>query len=141
MSSITDKDRGAVEPENQYPFIEKRGMTPCSEHDRRISLLEQSAGQTQRTMEAVSTKLDLILAQITKIALLEQKHDNSTLDINRAHTKIEQLAKEVDALAIETRNFISYSKGMTKVIWSIGGVVFALLVKVLFFAASNGMTP
>ena len=95
----------------------------------------------ERTMEAVSTKLDLILAQITKVAILEEKHSNLIVDNDRAHKKIESLTKEVADLAKETRAFINYSQGRDKVLWAIGGGVLLLGVKVLFFTASHGMTP
>lgn len=114
---------------------------PCAEHEKRTSSLEMHAEYTRNTMESVNNKLDLILAQITKIALLEQKHDTSAVDISRAHSKVDKLASEVEVLARETRAFISYSQGRDKVLWAIGAVVTALLVKALFFAASQGMVP
>lgn len=91
-------------------------------------------------MEAVSTKLDLILAQITKVAILEEKHSNLIIDNDRAHKKIGDLGKEMSDLAKETRAFINYSQGRDKVLWAIGAGVLLLGVKVLFFAASHGMT-
>lgn len=91
-------------------------------------------------MGAVSTKLDLILAQITKVAILEEKHQNQGVDITRAHDKISKLEAKHDDLALEIRAFMNQMKGQSKILWAIGSVVGMLLVKVLFFAANNGMT-
>lgn len=112
-----------------------------SDHSQRIALTEKSVSGMERTMEAVSTKLDLILAQITKVAILEEKHSNLIIDNDRAHKKIADIADKLEALAKETRAFMNYAQGRDKVLWALGGVVLALLVKALFFAASNGMTP
>lgn len=114
---------------------------PCADHERRLSLAEQSVDRVERTMDAVSTKLDLILAQITKVAILEEKHQNQGIDISRAHDKIGKLEEKHDALAVEIREFMNQMKGQSKILWAIGSVVFMLVVKVLFFAANNGMTP
>ena len=95
----------------------------------------------ERTLEAVSTKLDLILAQITKVAILEEKHSNLIVDNDRAHKKIEGLTTKVDTLAQETRAFINHSQGRDKVLWAIGGGVLLLGIKVMFFMGHLGMTP
>lgn len=114
---------------------------PCAEHEKRLALTEQAVISIKQTSEGMTTKLDLILAQVTKVAILEERHNNQQSDVNRAHIKIEALAKEVEQLAIETRAFISYSQGRDKVLWALGAVVLGLLVKALFFAAGHGMTP
>lgn len=115
--------------------------TPCSDHAQRLALTEKSVNQMERTMEAVSTKLDLILAQITKVAILEEKHSNLLIDNDRAHKKISDIAAKLDALSTEARGFMKYTEGQNKVLWAIGGIVMALVIKALFFAASHGMTP
>ena len=137
---MTDK-HGIHEPENQYPFTERRTSYPCSEHDKRLAMAERNLSSVEKVMDAVSTKLDLILAQITKVAILEEKHSALIVDNDRAHKKISDLAEKFDRLAEESRAFMNYSKGQQKVMWAIGGVVMALVVKALFFAANNGMTP
>lgn len=95
----------------------------------------------KQTNEGITTKLDLLLAQMTKVALLEERNITQQQDITRAHTKIEMNSEKLEALSQESRAFINYSKGQAKVIYAIGGVVFGLLVKALFFAANHGMTP
>ena len=137
---MTDK-HGIHEPENQYPYVDKRTNYPCNEHDKRLTMAEKNLSSVEKVMDAVSTKLDLILAQITKVAILEEKHSNLIIDNDRAHKKISDLTDKFDRLAEETKAFINYSKGQNKVLWTIGGVVMALVIKALFFAANNGMTP
>lgn len=124
-------------------MTDKHGDTPfqCSDHDKRIAMVERSVSSVEKVMDAVSTKLDLILAQITKVAILEEKHSALIVDNDRAHKRIGDLAGKMEYLAIETREFMNYSKGQQKVMWAIGTAVAALIVKALFFAANNGMTP
>lgn len=114
---------------------------PCSEHDKRLTMAEKNLSSVEKVMDAVSTKLDLILAQITKVAILEEKHSALIVDNDRAHKKISDLTDKFDRLAEESRAFINYSKGQQKIMWAIGTAVAALVVKALFFAANNGMTP
>ena len=146
---MTDK-HGVHEPENQYPYINKRltDSPPCSDHERRIGaietktvLTEQAVLSLKATNEELTTKMDLLLAQMTKVALLEERIITQQVDITRAHKKIEDLEKKHDDLATEIRAFMNYSKGQQKIMWTIGGVVMALVIKALFFAANNGMTP
>ena len=127
---------------SDQPVFDRRNPAqyPCQDHEKRLSLTEHSVDTVERTMEAVSTKLDLILAQITKVAILEEKHQNQGIDITRAHDKISKLEAKHDDLAVEIRAFMNQMKGQSKILWAIGSVVGMLLVKVLFFAANNGMT-
>lgn len=104
-------------------------------------MAERNLSSVEKVMDAVSTKLDLILAQITKVAILEEKHSNLIIDNDRAHKKISDLTDKFDALATESRAFMNYTKGQNKILWAISGVVMALVIKALFFAANNGMTP
>ena len=137
---MTDK-HGVNEPENQYPHIERRTTYPCNEHDKRLTMAEKNLSSVEKVMDAVSTKLDLILAQITKVAILEEKHSALIIDNDRAHKKISDLAEKFDRLAEESRAFMNYSKGQQKVMWAIGAAVSALVIRALFFAANHGMTP
>jgi hypothetical protein len=114
---------------------------PCADHEKRITINERATSTVERTMEAVSTKLDLILAQITKVAILEEKHSNLILDNDRAHKKIADISEKLDRLSEDTRGFMKYTEGQNKVLWAIGSVVLGLLIKALFFASSHGMTP
>ena len=146
---MTDK-HGANDPENQYPYINKRltDSLPCSDHEKRMGAIETKAILTEQavlsikaTNEGLTTKMDLLLAQMTKVALLEERNITQQVDITRAHKKIEDLEKKHDDLATEIRAFMNYTKGQQKILWAIGTAVAALIVKALFFAANHGMTP
>jgi len=95
----------------------------------------------KRSMESVSTKLDLILAQITKVAILEERHSNSVEDINRAHVYIETLEGELKTLAAEVRDFMAHSRGMMRmgwVIWTILSSGLGMMLAKLFFFMPPG---
>lgn len=123
------------------PTYERREQLPCAAHEQRIALTEQAVLSIKQTNEGITTKLDLLLAQMTKVALLEERHITQQVDLTRAHTRIEDNAKKLETLADESRAFMNYSKGQAKILWAIGAAVLALLVKALFFAAGHGMTP
>ena len=121
--------------DTQPQFIDRRASHECK-HESTISGLTHDRDAMKNTLEGVSTKLDLILAQITKVAILEERHTNSTLDINRAHAYIADLREDVDTLSKEVREFINYSKGAARTAWAVwsfmGATVLAVLGKVLF---------
>ena len=114
---------------------------PNTGYDRRISLLEQSSDQLTTNMAAANTKLDLILAQITRVAVLEEKHQAQQVDVSRAHDRVTDVETTINALAIETRAFIAYLQGRDKVLWAIGVAVLSLSIKALFFTATLGFHP
>ena len=121
--------------------LERRTNPPCASHENRISLTEQAVMSLKQTNEGLTTKMDLLLAQMTKVALLEERNITQQIELARANTKIDANAEKMETLAEESRAFMNYSKGQNKVLWTLGIAVGALLVKALFFAASNGMTP
>ena len=126
---------------NEEPGIFKQ-IPPCDcKHEADITTLKSSRDDMKRTLDGVSTKLDLILAQITKVAVLEEKHSNATSDINRAHLYINNIEKDVESLSKEVREFMNYSRGAAKTaqaLWAIlSGGVGAMLIKVLFFMGSH----
>jgi hypothetical protein len=130
--------------EETHILRDRRADKPvCTQLETIHSLVSDRDGM-KKTMEGVSTKLDLILAQITKVAILEERHTNSVTDINRAHMYIANLEKETKALSVEVRDFISYSKGVARTAWAVwsllAGTVLMLLVKILFFMGAHGVT-
>lgn len=137
--------------DHDQPILDRRQQqtkSPCAEnavklamHDQRLALTEQAVMSLKATNEGITTKMDLLLAQMTKVALLEERNITQQQDLTRAHAKIESNAKLLDDLAIESRAFMAYAQGRDKVLWALGSVVLALLVKALFFAAGHGMTP
>lgn len=116
--------------------IDRRKSKECSKEGV-IAGLMHDRDELKKTMDGVSTKLDLILAQITKVAILEERHNGSTADINRAHLYIANLEKDVKGLSTEVRDFISHSKGMAKMAWVVwtllSGGMGMMLAKLFFF--------
>lgn len=138
---MTQHDEPQLQQPMHQPTYERRSLMPCAEHEKRISLTEQAVMSLKSTNEGITTKLDLLLAQMTKVALLEERNITQQVDLGRAHSKIELNSEKLEVLAIESRAFMNYAKGQNKVLWAIGSVVLGLLIKALFFASSHGMTP
>ena len=107
----------------------------CQDHDMRIALIEQALFGLKTTSEGIIGKLDLLIAQTTKVALLEERHVAQAGDVNRAHERIKALDFVVTSHIKEAEAFINHSKGRDKVLWAMGAAIFALLIKSLFFAA------
>lgn len=120
--------------------IERRKPIDCK-HEGTIGGLIHDRDDLKKSMEVVSTKLDLILAQITKVAILEERHNGSTADINRAHLYIANLEKEVKTLSTEVRDYISESRGMAKMAWALwtllSGGMGMMLAKIFFFSTGH----
>lgn len=90
-------------------------------------------------MDALSElkgKTDLILMQVTKVAVLEANHTHQGEALGRAFIRIEGLEKEVDALTKETTQFIHEIKGMARMAWwawgAMGTGLGAMFLKVIF---------
>lgn len=108
---------------------------PCSQIHR-IDTLErrdESIFSTLKKMEdKFDAKLDLILFQINKIAVLEANHQHHSNALDRAFEKIEHLEDSIR----ETEAFRNKTEGMAKMAWTlwaaISGIVGFLLIKVFF---------
>lgn len=89
----------------------------------RIETLEKRDESIIKTLELMENrfdaKLDLILSQISKIAVLEVNHQNASSAINRAFTKMEELEKLTRDLAA----FRDRTEGMAKMAWLLWGVM------------------
>jgi len=89
----------------------------------RIESLEKRDDAIIKTLELMENrfdaKLDLILSQISKIAVLEVNHQNASSAINRAFTKMEELEKLTRDLAA----FRDRTEGMAKMAWLLWGVM------------------
>jgi len=106
---------------------------PCSQSYRLENLekRDETVFNALKKMEdKFDSKLDLILFQINKIAVLEANHNNHATSLDRAIAKIESLEhadKEMSAFRHKT-------EGMAKMAWllwgAIGSGVLALLVEV-----------
>ena len=137
---MTHDDNNLQQPMHQ-PLFDRRPPAPCAEHGQRIALTEQAVMSIKQTNEGLTTKMDILIGTMTKVALLEEKHGNQQQDVTRAHAKIEHNAEKLDKLAEESRAFMNFQKGRDKVLWGIVGTVAGLFIKVLFFSANHGMTP
>ncbi len=106
---------------------------PCTQHHR-ITNLEKSYEGLMEKLQIIENKfdgkLDLILMQINKIAVLEANHNNHSQAMGRAFSKIEQLETDNRKL----NDFKSTTEGMAKLAWVIWGTlgagVFTLIIKV-----------
>lgn len=109
---------------------------PCK-YETTIVGLAHDRDSMKNTLEGISTKMDLILAQITRVAILEEKHSSSAADINRAHLYVANLEKQVNELSKEVRDFISQAKGMSRMAWAVwtllSGGLGMMLAKLFFF--------
>lgn len=112
---------------------------PCSQHHR-IGTIEKNMDGVMEKLQAMESKfdgkLDLILMQINKIAVLEANHANHSSALGRAFDKVEKLEEDSRRL----NEFKSKAEGMAQLAWvlwgSIGAGTLALMFKV--FLASNG---
>lgn len=112
-------------------------------HERRVAVLESTYTQLKEGLCMVGGKLDLILEQNTKVAILAEKSASHQLDLDRAALRIIELNAKHDKLSEQVTKFISFIEGLTKLayaLWtSLGAVVFLILIKMLFFLSSEGM--
>lgn len=115
------------------------------DYEHRVSSLEHASQTLKEAISGMTIKLDLILAQVTKVAILEEKHNTQQLDLNRLYTRVETLNDKHETLSVESREFSNIVKGMGRVAWALwsvlGATVLVLFIKILFFMGKNGVTP
>ena len=113
--------------------------------DRRISGLESSYSYLKDTMKEIVEKLNSILEQSTKVAILAEKQANYAIDLERAERRIVEVEAKYSTLHTQVSEFISFIRGLTKlayILWtSLGAVVFLILIKILFFLGKQGFVP
>lgn len=115
-------------------------MTEQCSSIHRIEALEKREevifSALKKMEDKFDSKLDLILFQINKIAVLEANHNNHQQSIQRAFAKIETAEDQVRALEM----FRSKTEGMAKIAWllwsTIGVGVVLILIKVFFFGGN-----
>ena len=107
---------------------------PCTQMHR-IEILEKRDDDLLTAFKAMSdkfdTKLDMIIFQINKIAVLEVEHQNHKSSMTRAFDAIDALSKKVELLG----SFKDKAEGMTKmawVLWSAMGISITTLVIKIF---------
>ena len=115
------------------------------DYERRVNTLENASQTLKEVISGMTIKLDLILAQVNKVAILEEKHNTQQLDLNRLHTRVETLNDKHETLSVESREFSNIVKGMGRMAWALwsvlGATVLVLFIKILFFMGKNGMAP
>ena len=106
----------------------------CSQLHR-IDVLEKRDDDLLAAFKSMTdkfdTKLDMIIFQINKIAVLEVEHQNHKSSMTRAFDAIEGLAKKVELL----HSFKDKAEGMTKmawVLWSAMGISITTLIIKIF---------
>lgn len=112
---------------------------PCTQLHR-ISTLEKSTDALMDKLLSIENKfdgkLDLILMQINKIAVLEANHANHSSALGRAFDKIDEIESDNRRL----NDWKSHTEGMARMAWmlwgSLGAGTLALIYKV--FLTTNG---
>ena len=103
-------------------------------HERRLETLERRyemlLDNIRKMEDKFDTKLDLILLQINKVSILEEKHTYQSAALERAFNRIQLLDDAMDKLS----SFKDHTMGMAKmayIIWGAMGVsITAMLVKI-----------
>ena len=119
----------------------------CRDHDKRVTGIEhkietskEAMGDVKKLLNAMSGKIDQLLEKVARVELLEQRHNNHQAEIERAHNEIKDAKEDHTELAKEVRAFMNFAKGMGFLLYAVCGAIAVLMVKVLFFTASKGMT-
>lgn len=113
----------------------------------RIALLEANIKAKQETERSNSDKLDVILARLERLSVLEERqavHHDDFRKVEQEHRvlwdALNEAQKRISTLELETTAYVSYAKGQNKLLYAMMGVAGSVFIKVLFFASANGMT-
>jgi hypothetical protein len=110
-------------------------------HEAKIAILDQRDSMIMESLQELKSKTDLILMQVTKVAVLEVNHSHHNEAMSRAFLRIEKLEEAGGTLGKETREFINQVKGMTRVaywLWgAMGTGLGAMMLKILFGIGGN----
>lgn len=113
----------------------------------RIALLEANIKAKQETERSNSDKLDVILARLERLSVLEERqavHHDDFRKVEQEHRvlwdTLNEAQKRISTLELETTAYVSYAKGQNKLLYAMMGVAGSVFIKVLFFASANGMT-
>lgn len=100
----------------------------------KLSLLEQREADSRSMMVSMNGKLDLIVASLARVQLLEEKHANQNEAVARAFKKLEAQEVVLDTL-LAFKNKIEGMATMAWLLWTgMGAAMVAMLVKIMFFA-------
>jgi hypothetical protein len=113
--------------------------------ERRVSALEGSHNYVKSAVDEIVGKLDKILEQNTRVAVLAEKQATHQVDLDRAYARISAVEEKHASLLQTVTTFISFISGLTKlayVLWTtLSGVTLIILVKMLFFMGAKGFMP
>lgn len=120
---------------------------PNCDINTRIALLEANTKAKQETERSNSDKLDVILARLERISILEERQSAHYEDFQKVEQEhrvlwdaLNDAKKRISTLELETTAYVSYAKGQNKLLYAMMGVAGSVFIKVLFFASANGMT-
>jgi hypothetical protein len=107
---------------------------PCNQ-EKRLEALERRHDALLESLKKMEdkfdAKLDMIIFQINKVAVLEEKHTYQSQALGRAFEKLGMLETSVDTLD----KFRAHIEGMAKmawVIWSAMGLSLAAIIAKLY---------
>ena len=70
-------------------------MTEPCRHEGRLATLEHQDQVHKDTLARIEAKMDIMMAQISKVALLESNHDHQAAAVGRAFGELEKMAGKV----------------------------------------------
>lgn len=109
--------------------------TDCK-HEGKIAMLEQRDQMIMDALTELKGKTDLILMQVTKVAVLEANHSHHAEALGRAFTRIEVLENSIKTVSEETKAFMHTMQGMARMaywVWGLMGTgLGTMLIKVMF---------
>ena len=113
-------------------------MPDCHDckHEGKIAMLEQRDQMIMDALNELKGKTDLILMQVTKVAVLEANHGHHAEALGRAFSRIESAEKQIKDISVESREFMNQIKGMMRVAYWLWGAMGTglgeMLIKILF---------
>jgi hypothetical protein len=118
-------------------------------YEARLVTLENQDEGLREALHKFESKLDLILAQVSKIAVLEANHTHHSSGLDRAFVQITTVDRKLDAHVEvlvsrmgQFEEFMNKTRGMAQMaylLWGAFGAGLALIfVKVMFFMSSHG---
>ena len=104
------------------------------------AMLEERDKMIVESLSKQDMKLDMILSQVTKVAVLENNHQHHSSGLERAFKQIQKHEDELDSLSKEVKDFIAHTRGMARMAWDLrgflSGTVGILGIKLVFGSLS-----
>ena len=110
-------------------------MSDSCPHEARLTTLERRHDTVLESFKKMEdkfdAKLDMILYQINKVSVLEEKHSYQSAALERAFSRIQTLDEAIDKLS----SFRDHAEGMAKmawILWSAMGLSLAAVIAKLY---------